>query len=330
MTVGGSPEEKAAHFQKAQALRDAGEVDAAMALFEEMGPHGYTELAWIEAERGNDDLAAAWMAKAEAHAKAGDAMTNFLCHLAYRWRRVPHRHGDDYDDAEQERLDSKARHFLRRAAELGDVGAQMTLAQYLRSNSNGFAKDRAASEYWMARAVAEGGDNMFLIQVETRFRDQRPVDPAWIPRLEELAAWRPPADAASDVVQLSIKARRLLDAVRSGEWEEFADVYAVAASSLAEAKGIVEAALALTMETVESPYHRGPYFSRRTHDERLDLVHNIDPERDEPANPDYDASFVLYVTVYKNIRQRSEELKALAAQTGGKLLFLDRIDETVM
>ncbi len=85
------------------------------------------------------------------------------------------------------------------------------------------------------------------------------------------------------------------------------DLYEVKASSIGEAKKLVEQA-GISLEERESSYHRGPYFAcGEMGQENFELKINIDPYEDVPNEEDFPGSELL---LYVNNTPRSDELKA--------------------
>lgn len=84
------------------------------------------------------------------------------------------------------------------------------------------------------------------------------------------------------------------------------DLYEVKASSISEAKELVEQA-GISLEERESSYHRGPYFAYgEIGRENFELKINLDPYEDAPNEEEFpDSELLLYI----NNTPRSDELK---------------------
>ena len=102
------------------------------------------------------------------------------------------------------------------------------------------------------------------------------------------------------------------------------DLYGINASSIEEAKSLVERLLSIQLEERESSYHRGPYFAHgQIGHENFEIKFNMDPFEDVPNEDDFpDHEFLLYV----NNTGRSNELQA-ALGKGGDVVSLLRHED---
>lgn len=169
-------------LQKGMQLREAGLIPEAAHAFRKAAEsgiaEGFIQLARIELERGDRATAHALMRKAELLAKRGDAFANLCCSLAYQL---------GYGEGTVEMQGSKARHFLRRAAELNSAMAQTMLAQQLLWGLNGEVRDESEYEKWILKAVAQGFEDAIVTHVRNILHLGREIDASLIGKLENLA-----------------------------------------------------------------------------------------------------------------------------------------------
>lgn len=169
-------------LQRGKALREVGSIAEAIEAFKSAGEsglaEGYIELAALEINRGNREGARGWIQKAEAIAENGDALANLSCSLAHQL---------GYGEGSFEKEETKARLFLRRAAELGNPVAQSMLAQQLLWGLNGEKQDEREYEIWMSRAIDQGLPEAVITHVQNRLRQKRDIEQTVMSKLEELA-----------------------------------------------------------------------------------------------------------------------------------------------
>lgn len=169
-------------LQRGKALREAGSIADAIQAFKSAGEsglaEGYIELAVLEIDRGNREGARGWMQKAEAIAEKGDALANLSCSLAHQL---------GYGEGSFEEEETKARVFLRRAAELGNPAAQSMLAQQLLWGLNGERQDEGEYEIWISKAIDHGLPEAVITHVQNRLRQKRDIEQTVMLKLEELA-----------------------------------------------------------------------------------------------------------------------------------------------
>lgn len=98
------------------------------------------------------------------------------------------------------------------------------------------------------------------------------------------------------------------------------DLYSVRATSLQDARNVVEGLLSICFEERRSSYHRGPYFALGTiGDENFELKANLDAFEDVVAEDEFpDEPFLLYV----NNTSRSEVLARALTAPSDIVVFL--------
>ena len=96
--------------------------------------------------------------------------------------------------------------YLLRAAELGHVYAQYTLAQELRSGANGQIKDEAAYLYWIGKAIEAGSEDAVFEHIRFLDKRGRPIPDALMADLDILAKDFPNAAKLRD--RLKRRAKR--------------------------------------------------------------------------------------------------------------------------
>jgi len=172
---------------KGVGLREIGRTEQAIVAFKSAAESGhamgYIELANIAHSEGDENAEREWMLKAEALAAQPDeragALSNLACSLACQIGVGQ----TDFDEAER-----KARAYLRKAAELGNLAAQVMLAQQLLFGLNGEAVNEAEYETWMTRAIEQGDEHALITHVKNRLHKERDVEPDLISKLEERAS----------------------------------------------------------------------------------------------------------------------------------------------
>ena len=99
----------------------------------------------------------------------------------------------------------------------------------------------------------------------------------------------------------------------------FNELYEVKASSLEEARDLVERA-GISLQEHESEYHRGPYFAKRgIGRENFQLKLNLDPYEDVPNEDEFPTSrFLLYI----NNTTRSDELRKKFSDLSDRFVLL--------
>lgn len=98
------------------------------------------------------------------------------------------------------------------------------------------------------------------------------------------------------------------------------DLYEIRASSLEDAKKMLEEIMHISFEEHDSRYHRGPYFSfGQMGEENFEVKVNLDPFEDAPNEQDFQHSrFLLYV----NNTNRSQELRRMFSNSNGNVVLL--------
>lgn len=184
-------------LERGWALLRAGSLDEAAEAFKLAADggiaEGFVQLAEVEFRRGNQAASNAYLRQAEALAEAGDARANLSCSFAYQLARGE----GSFEEQEQ-----KARHYLRRAAELGDAVSQVMLAQNLLFGLNGETRDEAQYFEWIWRAIDQDLEEAVTGHVENMLNLEREIEPRAMAKLEELAA-------------RSERAKKLLHKIRS-------------------------------------------------------------------------------------------------------------------
>ena len=185
-------------LEQGRAFLEAGELGKAIEAFKQAADSGvadgFVQLAEVEFRRGNQAASNAYMRQAEALAAAGDAIANLSCSLAYQVLGL--------GEGSFEEHAQKARHYLRRAAELGDAVSQVMLAQQLLFGLNGETRDEEEYFVWIWRAIDQGLDEAITGHVENMLNLERAIEPRAMIKLEDLAA-------------RSERARKLLQKVKS-------------------------------------------------------------------------------------------------------------------
>jgi len=155
------------------ALRESGDVHAAMKLFLEAGDaglaQGYYELAEHAYSQGRRDEVEHWTRRMEELATLNkDDVAYMCCYLVYEFRM---------GTGSPEEQKARAKYHLERAAELGNSTAQIQLAGNYRTGTAGFAEDADLYEYWMSKAIDQGDVDALCSYIERLLKDGHAVSP---------------------------------------------------------------------------------------------------------------------------------------------------------